>query len=470
MLAAAIALRGTVRAQTCVNDVTGDSAVCSAEDVKIAQLNVLNIIDGCSGPGDSATVQLQAQLVCGAQARYDVGIWVATDGGNAYTGTCSRQILTPLPPPSPNTSSGTGPFDNLDNDACGDIQQNETTLYNLPNLVLDCVDADNNGKLDVSTIISWDNNSNTACNGVSDAVPGTKSKCKGQTFVALDVPVPTRTPTTTPTNTPTRTPTATATATSTRTATATATPTNTPVSTATNSPTATPTSTRTSTATHTATPTNTPTSTATLTSTPTNTPVDTATNTPLDTPTNTPVNTPTRTSVPTQTPTFVEDTPEPLQNPDLAIIKSFPGLCRPGNTTTFTLVVRNVGDVATSGTITVTDPMPTGLTLTGAAGSGWSCNLGGGTLLTCTRAAALNAGATAPPITATVTVAANAAPVLINTATAATAGDLDVANNTATAICRQTPVPAPAASPKALAVSVLTLIGLAGLALRLRRG
>jgi hypothetical protein len=54
----------------------------------------------------------------------------------------------------------------------------------------------------------------------------------------------------------------------------------------------------------------------------------------------------------------------------------------------------------------VTDPIPAGLTATAAAGNGWTCS--GTRTLRCTRAEVLAPGATYPPITITVNVAADA--------------------------------------------------------------
>jgi hypothetical protein len=110
--------------------------------------------------------------------------------------------------------------------------------------------------------------------------------------------------------------------------------------------------------------------------------------------------------------------------------------------------------------------MPAGLSLVTASGSGWDCTGSTPPQLLCVRNAVLNPGASAPIITATVIVAGNAPSVLINTAIATTPGDLDVAQGTATAVCRRNPIPAPAASPGALAVALLVLIGFGGLALR----
>src|SRR5512134_3652930 len=120
-------------AQTCVDDLTGVVNNCTANDVTIATLQVRpgGVIDPCSFVGDTAIVNVQATLVAGAAERYDIGIFIAEDGGDARTGTCEHEWL---PPPLLGSglydpTSGTGPFyqGELANDSCGDIEQNVNT-------------------------------------------------------------------------------------------------------------------------------------------------------------------------------------------------------------------------------------------------------------------------------------------------------------------------------------------------------
>ncbi len=299
LVAFALAAPEAALGQTCVDDVTNRQNVCTANDVTIARLNVLQEIDSCTSVNDTATVVLQAELVAGSFERYDIGLFVAEDGGDSRTGSCFHGFFTPIST-TPNPSSGVGPYLNAEtgdaNDVCGDIAQGVTNLFNLPQLVIPCTDVNGDGKVDIGTTVSWDNNTNTTCQGGAGAVPGTKAKCRTE-FITIDVVIPTPTPTQTPTSTPTQT----STATNTPTATDTATPTAT--DTATSTPTATDTATPTATDTATPTATDTPTQTSTATNTPTAT--DTATNTPTatDTATNTPTATDTATSTPTATDT-----------------------------------------------------------------------------------------------------------------------------------------------------------------------
>ena len=102
---------------------------------------------------------------------------------------------------------------------------------------------------------------------------------------------------------------------------------------------------------------------------------------------------------------------------DLTLTKTHTGSFLQGQVgATYTLTVSNIGGGPTSGAVTVTDTLPAGLTPTAAAGAGWVCNIAG-QAVSCTRADALNAGASYPAITLTVNVAPAAPPSLTNTAT-----------------------------------------------------
>ena len=116
--------------------------------------------------------------------------------------------------------------------------------------------------------------------------------------------------------------------------------------------------------------------------------------------------------------------------PNLTITKSHTGNFTQGQTGTYTLTVSNTGASPTSGPIAVTDSLPSGLASTAATGTGWSCTPGGQSV-TCTRSDPLAPGASYPPITLTVEVAANAPASVTNTAMVAGGGDVDSSNNSA---------------------------------------
>jgi LPXTG-site transpeptidase (sortase) family protein len=108
-----------------------------------------------------------------------------------------------------------------------------------------------------------------------------------------------------------------------------------------------------------------------------------------------------------------------------------------GGTTTYTLTVSNTGTAATSGTITVVDVLPTGLSITGGAvalggtnAADWSCTASG-QVITCTSSTAIAAAANSS-FSFTVNVAANASGTLTNPAQVGGGGDPNAPTPTST--------------------------------------
>lgn len=114
--------------------------------------------------------------------------------------------------------------------------------------------------------------------------------------------------------------------------------------------------------------------------------------------------------------------------PDLTINKTHTGNFTRGLTGSYTITVNNIGTAATSGTVTVTDNVPAGLTPTAASGTGWTCNISGQTV-TCTRSDVLSTGNSYPVINMTVSVLQTAADNVTNTATVSGTGELNTGNN-----------------------------------------
>ena len=119
----------------------------------------------------------------------------------------------------------------------------------------------------------------------------------------------------------------------------------------------------------------------------------------------------------------------PVSGTDLAIAKTgSPSLAAPGQTVTYTLTVQNVGNSASSGTVTVTETPPTGLTITAISGTGWTCTV---QTRTCTRSDALAPATSYPVITVTTIVGASVAPgTLTNSAIVTGGGDSTPGNST----------------------------------------
>ena len=98
--------------------------------------------------------------------------------------------------------------------------------------------------------------------------------------------------------------------------------------------------------------------------------------------------------------------------PVLQITKKHTGTFTKGELgATYTVTVTNtaIATGPTTGTVTVTDTIPSGLTLVSLSGTGWSC-----AGATCNRSDALNPGTSYPAITVTVNVSATAPPSVTN--------------------------------------------------------
>jgi uncharacterized repeat protein (TIGR01451 family) len=88
---------------------------------------------------------------------------------------------------------------------------------------------------------------------------------------------------------------------------------------------------------------------------------------------------------------------ELAQSPDLRVSKQHsPSTFTLNNRGTYTVTVRNVGELPTAGVYTVTDKLPIGLTLAAQpTGTGWVCGGGvGDSSFSCTSSSVVNAGAT----------------------------------------------------------------------------
>lgn len=201
--------------KNCMADAFGKALQCTANDVRVSQYTLVEGPGECQ-IGEPIRVKLQAQLEAGANERYDIGLFVAQDGGDARTGACFRDYL---PPPlavvglydpgaafvspaagDPPVYTGGGPFLTAEDpvDQCGDIEQGVPTFRDVGEsataaepgpIWIDAVCQDKAnaaGELvpdqvaDIGTCVSWDNSKNDkkACTAIADALPGTGSKCR----------------------------------------------------------------------------------------------------------------------------------------------------------------------------------------------------------------------------------------------------------------------------------------------------
>ena len=210
LLGAQPASAATSGADGCIQDVWAahgntQSLTCTANDVRIADVTNITVNSGGSGtctsttgnctctpaatpPTNCATNPTQFgcvtftadyRVVLGAQTRYDIGLYLATDGGGtdgALTGQCFDSVITG------GTGGNAQNFDNADGDVCGDIENTAASNPQIVHLQVStaCV-AGPDGKLKLPNCTSWRQpGSNAVCTQFSDAYPGSPSKCNCQ--------------------------------------------------------------------------------------------------------------------------------------------------------------------------------------------------------------------------------------------------------------------------------------------------
>jgi uncharacterized repeat protein (TIGR01451 family) len=154
--------------------------------------------------------------------------------------------------------------------------------------------------------------------------------------------------------------------------------------------------------------------------------------------------------------------PTTVLSPDLTISKSHTGNFTQGGTGAYSLTVGNTGTAATSGPVTVTDTLPTGLSvtagtvaLTGTNAANWSCNAVG-QVITCTSSTAIANGASST-FGFNVAVASNAPASLINSVSVS-GGNEAIANNGNNSATDPTTVAAVSTSANVLLVKRITAV------------
>ena len=218
----------------CVDDVSGTKNNCTANDVTFVVVGLGIQDDGCVSPSDTVSIFLGGVLRnSSAQTRYDVGLYIATDGDpngdGAKSGVCARDSLHPVGTMGVSTC-GTGaldlsrtrddyaPFDgladngpylNTDGDACGDLfstghsgcdedgdgNWDDTVVRFTQALTFPCDDTDSNGFVEIPTCATWGQQidevggANAMCDSEAEVVPGTKAKCRCE-IVNSTIPAP----------------------------------------------------------------------------------------------------------------------------------------------------------------------------------------------------------------------------------------------------------------------------------------
>ena len=200
-------------AQTCIQDVwkahgNNQNLTCTAGDVTLATATNINITTGgtCAGgvcscyAGQAVTFTADFRMNLGADTRYDVGFYIATDGDpngdGAISGQCSANASL-----STNTTRA-GNFINLDGapDVCGDITGplslaagSHNPLFVTATIVGVTCPSTPGQKLTLPFATTWRQpGSNEVCDGTgngtttNDVYPGSPSKCNKGSLV-LDI-------------------------------------------------------------------------------------------------------------------------------------------------------------------------------------------------------------------------------------------------------------------------------------------
>lgn len=188
----------------CMQDVAGFNLNCTANDVSVASVTDVQILDdGCAFVGDTVTFSADYEILLNAQARHDIGVYFATDGGDALTGSCTIVTLPEVTDldseckngkcaedgvtvcaPNSNPNATCEPID-----LCGDIDPSPNPII-LNDIVITalCIDPDGDNNLNLPNATSWRQpGSNDICTSPLDAYPGAPSKCR--TDVGLDIPI-----------------------------------------------------------------------------------------------------------------------------------------------------------------------------------------------------------------------------------------------------------------------------------------
>lgn len=194
-------------AGSCIQDVwkahdNSQNLTCTANDVTLSSVSNICIAvtpggpqdpdgDGCQNPnpegqftcvsGQPFTFTADFTMPLTAQARYDLGLYIATDGGGAdgaLTGQCAPNVVT---------GANSSTFINKDAapDICGDIDDANNPQVIHQTITTMCNDTNNDGRVNLPWCTTWRQpGANEVCDSANyttaamfDAYPGSPSKC-----------------------------------------------------------------------------------------------------------------------------------------------------------------------------------------------------------------------------------------------------------------------------------------------------
>ncbi|MCY1055135.1 hypothetical protein OV142_08525 [Nannocystis sp. SCPEA4] len=149
---------------------------CTAGDIRLSEAIKVEPESCIENEDFTLTATFRTNVT--ADSRYDAGFFFRTDGGLSArgdgvdaTGTCSLSALDP----------DDDPGEELDGDACGDLNAGtyENVTFTIPNVK--CVAAPGTNRVRLPNCTSWHSNQGNFCSPIDDAFdfdPDTKSKCK----------------------------------------------------------------------------------------------------------------------------------------------------------------------------------------------------------------------------------------------------------------------------------------------------
>lgn len=189
----------------CMQDITtaggGGTLNCNSNDVRIAHVTNITPLTGITGnatdgfkcfSGSPIEFTADFEVDLGAQARYDIGLYIAQNQAQALSGSCNSSVIT--------RSNAPVTFKQLDTsdatDTCGDITGALGTAFNPQIVHLDisttCTAGTGTTKLALPNCTSWRQpGSNTTCTSINNAFPGSPSKCNCANDFTIDVNVET---------------------------------------------------------------------------------------------------------------------------------------------------------------------------------------------------------------------------------------------------------------------------------------
>lgn len=167
---------------------------CNANDLHPTGSEVVSGDQACTEGGTfSATVRVRFDSGSGANQRYDLGYFAAIEGQSLFEGgNCQFGALSPITAsPSPSDLlSGSGPYADLDGDACGDMQNGAPTNVDVVLEDVPCVDKDGDGQANINYVLTWDNRASAGdCPSAADPGNFEPNPPKCLSGVEVDLPV-----------------------------------------------------------------------------------------------------------------------------------------------------------------------------------------------------------------------------------------------------------------------------------------